>query len=95
MSSNSNYAFSPESVEVLADAFEKSWRFIAADHQFAHFHKTELQGRLSVCLLDLASAGEGDPVRLANAAIRRLRFEREGVSNRRARSGDRNSLTVI
>jgi hypothetical protein len=81
------YAFAPEGVEIIADAFEKSWRFIAADSQFAHFHKTELQGRLSHCLLKLASAGESDPLRLANAAIRQLRAERTGSISlaRRAR----------
>lgn len=82
MSVTEGYAFAPEAVEIIAAAFDKSWRFVAADPYFAPCDHDDLQVRLSTFLLQLASAGEEDPVRLANGAIGRLRSQRERLRRR-------------
>jgi hypothetical protein len=72
---NTNYAFQPKTVEALATAFHKSWSFISNDPRFAAESPALLQQRLSACLMQLATDGELDPLRLANGAITRLRHE--------------------
>ncbi len=72
---STNYAFQPEMVEALAAAFHKSWLFISNDPYFARQNASLLQRRLSRQLMDLAADGEDDPLRLANAAIHRMRHE--------------------
>jgi hypothetical protein len=72
---STNYAFQPEAVEALATAFHKSWSFISDDPCFARQDPSLLQRLLSVCLMQSAADGEHDPLRLANAAIYRMRHE--------------------
>ena len=77
---STNYAFQPETVEALATAFHKSWRFIADDPCFVRENRALLQRRLSGCLMQLAADGERDPLQLANGAIGRMR---EGLGPKR------------
>jgi hypothetical protein len=70
---STNYAFQPETVEALATAFRKSWSFISNDPCFASQDPVLLQRQLSMCLMQLTADGERDPLRLANAAIHRMR----------------------
>lgn len=70
---NTNHAFQPETVEALAMAFYKAWRFLSKDPRFARENRALLQQRLSGCLMQLATDGEDDALRLANCAIRRMR----------------------
>ena len=70
-----NLAFQPETVEALATAFHKSWSFISTDPRFAGEDPALLQRQLSACLMQLASDGEYDPLRLANGAINQMRQE--------------------
>jgi hypothetical protein len=72
---STNYAFQPEAIEVLATAFHRSWSFISRDPCFARQDPILLQRLLSRCLMQLAADGEDDPLRLANAAIYRMRHE--------------------
>jgi hypothetical protein len=72
---NKNFAFQPEAAEALATAFHKSWGFISDDPRFARQDTILLQRLLSRCLMQLAADGEHDPLRLANAAIYRMRHE--------------------
>ena len=72
---STNHAFQPEAVEALATAFHKSWSFISGDPCFARQDPILLQRLLSMCLMQLAADGEHDPLRLANAAICRMRNE--------------------
>jgi len=72
---STNYAFGPETVEVLATAFHTSWSFISNDPYFATEDPVRLQRRLAECLLQLAAEGEQGPLRLANGAIVRMRHE--------------------
>jgi hypothetical protein len=72
---STNYAFQPEAVEALATAFHKSWSFISDDPCFARQDQILLQRLLSMCLMQLATGGEHDPLRLANAAIYQMRHE--------------------
>jgi hypothetical protein len=72
---STNYAFQPEAIEALATAFHKSWSFISGDPCFARQDPILLQRLLSMCLMQLAADGEHDPLRLANAAICRMRNE--------------------
>jgi hypothetical protein len=72
---STNYAFQPEAVEALATAFHKSWSFISEDPCFARQDPNLLQRLLSMCLMRSAADGERDPLRLANAAIYRMRHE--------------------
>jgi hypothetical protein len=72
---STNYAFKPEMVKALATAFSKSWSFISGDPRFATESPTLLQRELSACLMQLAAEGEGNPLRLANGAITRMRHE--------------------
>jgi hypothetical protein len=72
---STNYAFQPKTVEALATAFHKSWSFISNDPRFAAESPALLQQRLSNCLMQLAADGELDPLRLANGAINRLRYQ--------------------
>ena len=84
------YAFQPETVEALASAFQMSWRFLSRDPHFAAIDKVVLQHELSLCLLELAADGEGDPLTLANGAICHLRSRRDedrGRAHRDARQG--------
>jgi hypothetical protein len=74
---STNYAFKPETVKALATAFSKSWSFISSDPRFATENQTQLQRKLSVCLMQLAAAGEKNPLRLANGAINRIRIQLE------------------
>jgi hypothetical protein len=69
------YAFQPETVEALATAFHRSWSFISNDPCFVIGNQALLRRRLSACLMQLAADGEGDPLRLANGAIGRIRRE--------------------
>jgi hypothetical protein len=70
---STNYAFQPETVEALATAFRKSWSFISNDPCFASQDPVLLRRQLSMCLMQLTADGERDPLRLANAAIHRMR----------------------
>jgi hypothetical protein len=72
---SANYAFQPRTVKALAAAFHKSWGFISKDPYFATKNPALLQRRLSECLMQLAADGEYDALRLANAAINRMRHE--------------------
>ena len=65
-----DYAFQPETVEVLAAAFDRSWRFVSADPRAAP-HDV-LRRRLAAYLLQLAADGEDDALQLCNRAIGRL-----------------------
>ena len=72
---STNFAFQPESVEVLAMAFHTSLRFILNDPCFAGQNPALRQRQLAMCLMQLVANGEHDPLRLANAAIYRMRCE--------------------
>jgi uncharacterized membrane protein YccC len=91
---DSNHSL-PETAAIVADAFERSWRFIASDPQFAACRVSELQGQLSACLRRLASAGESDTLRLANRAIGQLRSEHTGDVQAHSRQPSEAVLEVL
>ena len=67
-----DYSFQPEIVEVLASAFDRSWRSVSTDPRFARLDPDVLQRQLAAHLLQLTSDGEVEPLQLANIAIKRL-----------------------
>jgi hypothetical protein len=70
-----NHALQPHTVKTLEAAFHSSWGFISKDPHFATKDPARLQRYLSECLMQLGADGERDPLRLANAAINRMRRE--------------------
>ena len=72
---STNHAFQPETVEALAMAFQRAWRFMAQDLHFTRTDPALLQARLAACLMELCADGENDPLRLANRAVVRMREE--------------------
>jgi hypothetical protein len=72
---STKHALQPQTVNALAEAFHISWGFISKDSHFATKSPALLRQRLSECLMQLAADGEHDALRLANAAINRMRHE--------------------
>ena len=62
--SEGNYAFSPEDVQIIADAFEDTLQVLNLQHR-----ESPTTVRIAKCILDLAMRGERDPVKLRQRAL--------------------------